>query len=371
MVAAAATHLNCRQGQFELLRYPCRKQEPLQAWCSADLLLLEIANETAANTLVANDEHGALCVPLDPDAVWTDSALAAAAIAKNCERNRKPIPALTWSTENPGASFDQVILRIPKLLPYFDYQLASLATALPAGVQLHCAGMDKHLSPQTAALIEKRLGSVERHRGQRKARVFSSVLPGPSAQISNFSAGYHCPQIEAQLSALPNVFSREKLDIGSRFLLDNLHLLEPVQSAADLACGNGLLGIAAMQLKRVKQVLFADESAMAVASARTNARQILGDQADIAFHLGDGLLGVPQKFELILCNPPFHLGHTVDDFAGRRLLQQAADALLPGGSLVWIANRHLDYGSSLKHLFRYTDKLAQNSKFIVWRARQS
>ncbi|MEH6588430.1 MAG: methyltransferase [Halioglobus sp.] len=368
---AAATHLSCRRGEFELLRYPCRKQESLQAWSSADLLLLEIA-DASANTLVVNDEHGALCVPLCPAAIWTDSALAAAAIAQNCERNVQPMPALTWSTEKPGTSFDQVILRIPKLLPYFDYQLANLAAVLPAGVQLHCAGMDKHLSPQTAALIEKRLGNVERQRGQRKARVFSSVLPGPRGPIpSDFSAGYYCQQIDAQLSALPNVFSREKLDIGSRLLVDNLHLLEPAKSAADLACGNGLLGIAAMQLKLAQRLLFADESAMAIASARANANQVLGDQADIEFHLGDGLLGVPQKFELILCNPPFHLGHTVDDFAGRRLLQQAAAALLPGGSLLLVANRHLDYGSSLKHLFRNIDKLAQNNKFIVWRARHS
>lgn len=368
---AAATHLNCGQGEFELLRYPSRKQEPLQAWCSADLLLLEIADETATNTLVVNDEHGALCVPLSPAAVWTDSALAAAAITENCERNVQPMPALAWSTEKPGTQFDQVILRIPKVLPYFDYQLASLAAALPAGVQLHCAGMDKHLSPQTATLIEKRLGNVERHRGQRKARVFSAVMPGPSGTISNFSAGYHCQQIDAQLNALPNVFSREKLDIGSRLLLDNLPHLEPAQSAIDLACGNGLLGIAAMQLKRTQHVLFADESAMAIASACANASQILGDSADTAFHLGDGLLGVPKKVELILCNPPFHLGHTVDDFAGRRLLQQAAAALLPGGCLLLVANRHLDYGSSLKHLFRDIDKLAQNDKFIVWRARHS
>lgn len=371
MVAVASTHLNCPQGEFELQRYPCRKQEPLQAWCSADLLLLETANSAAARTLVVNDEHGALCVPLSPAAIWTDSALATEAIAQNCERNRRPTPALTWSTENPGADFDQVILRIPKLLPYFDYQLVNLAAALPAGVQLHCAGMDKHLSPQTAALIEKRLGLVERHRGQRKARVFSSILPGAAASFAASSAGYYCQQLGAELSALPNVFSREKLDIGSRLLLDNLHLLEPAQSAADLACGNGLLGIAAMQQKRAQRVLFADESAMAVASARANARQILGQQADIAFHLGDGLLGLAQKFELILCNPPFHLGHTVDDFAGRRLLQQAAEALLPGGSLVLVANRHLDYGSSLQHLFKYVDKLAQNNKFIVWRARHS
>ena len=59
-------------------------------------------------------------------------------------------------------------------------------------------------------------------------------------------------------------------------------------------------------------------------------------------NLTDGLLGYEgNPFDLLLCNPPFHLGHSVDDYAGRRLLQGAAEHLVSGGRLVAVANRHL------------------------------
>ncbi|MEP5569643.1 MAG: methyltransferase [Halioglobus sp.] len=365
---AASTHLNCPQGAFGLQRYPRRSQEPLQAWCSADILLLETAQQATGDALVVNDDHGALAVPLGAAAVWTDSALAAESIGHNSALNKVKPPNLLWSTALPPSNVERVFMRIPKLLPYFEYQLAQLASVLPAGTPLYCTGMDKHLSPQTAVIMEKQFGVVERHKGQRKARLFSAILPGSAQYSPEPFRGYHCDQIGSDLVGLPNVFSREKLDAGSRFLLENLQHLEPVSVAADLACGNGLLGLAALHLKQAKHVLFADESAMAIASARQNAKALSTPAENTEFHHGDGLLNVTQKFDLVLCNPPFHLGHTVDDFAGRRLLQQAAQSLQPGGTLLLVANRHLEYAATLKRTFRRVEKLAQNNKFVIWRA---
>ncbi len=371
MVAPAPTRLVCAQGEFELSRYPSRSREPLQAWCSADLLLLDAVKESPANTLVVNDDHGALTLPLAAHAMWTDSALAAQALVQNSSNNELPSPKIIWSTEQPKLSVDRVIMRIPKLLPYFEYQLAQLAAVMPAGTQLLCAGMDKHLSPHTATIMEQQLGNVDRHRGRQKARTFTASLPGAARVQTPAQASYQCDVIGLELSGLANVFSREKLDLGSRLLLENLHGLEPVSSVADLACGNGVLGIAALQLNLTRSVLFADESAMAIASAQTNTTKVSATDVDTSFHLGDGLKGLDRKFELILCNPPFHLGHAVDDFAGRRLLEQAAQSLLPGGSLLLVANRHLEYATSLKRLFRHVEIMAQNNKFVVWQARHS
>ena len=107
---------------------------------------------------------------------------------------------------------------------------------------------------------------------------------------------------------------------------------------------------------------------MAIASARSNT-QATFPKGDIDFHHGDGLLdyGGPAV-ELIICNPPFHLNHTIDETVGRRLLVQAAGKLAKGGSLCLVANRHLNYLPVLKREFTRVEKLAQNSKFIIWQA---
>lgn len=370
MALAASTRFESPQGSFELLRYPGRREESLQAWCAADALLLDAAqasNSAAGDTLVVNDEHGALSTALQPQAHWTDSALAAIAASANLARNHLDTVPVRWATDQPGEKLQLVVMRVPKQLPYFEYQLASLHSAMQPGATLLCGGMDKHLSPQTAQLIEKYFGPVTRHPGKRKARVFSARRGTAPARSVPATASYYSEYLDCTLISQPNVFSREALDIGSRFLIENLHQMEPGEQLADLACGNGVLGLCALRAGLGKTVSFCDESAMAIASARLNAEH-QGVLQGVHFHHGDGFKGLDRKFDRVLCNPPFHLGHSVDDYAGRRLLQQCAQQLLPGGQLYVVANRHLDYGRSLNRYFSAVEQLAVNHKFIIWKA---
>lgn len=374
---APAQLLQTPQGSFALQRYPSRPQEPLQAWCSADVLLLEQHNTlqlAGTATLVVNDEHGALCTALAPLALWTDSALAAISVVDNLQRNERPTVPVMWSTSPPPPA-SAVLIRIPKQLSYFEYQLATLAKVLLPGTVVLAAGMDKHLSPHTAHIIERYIGAVKRHPGQHKARLFSACTrDGIGAPNYAGETTYFSPELQATLRNLPNVFSRDKLDIGSRFLLQQLPSLTQVEHALDLACGNGVLGLAALANGISSNISFVDESSMALASAKSNARALFPDQVEhLQWHHGDGLLGYTAKAgikspELILCNPPFHLNHSVDDFAGKRLIDQCATMLKRKGRLCLVANRHLDYQPSLQRGFERVDKLAQNKKFIVWLA---
>ena len=372
-MSGAVSTFNTSFGTFDLLRYPPRPREPLRAWCAADELLLEEVQRLGVpsnQVLVVNDEQGALCTALQPSALWTDSAMAALALEANLHRNQRREVQIVWSTEPPPDYAALVVLRVPKQLPYFEYQLAHLAAALPAGATVLAAGMDKHLSPRTASLLEHYIGPTERQPGRRKARLFSAVLPDSPRPPPPPDRRYYCDELEAELIALPNVFSREGLDIGSRFLLKHLDRLAPTGTVLDLACGNGVLGLAALQRGLAAQLVCCDESAMAIASTRANLQRLFPERsADILLHQGDGLLAyrgpAPQ---LILCNPPFHINHAVDEFAGRRLLAQCAGVLAPGGKLLLVANRHLDYGPTLRRTFGSVEQLARNSKFILWHA---
>ncbi|HEY7776023.1 MAG TPA: methyltransferase, partial [Kineobactrum sp.] len=353
-------------GEFALSRYPTRAKEPLRAWCGADTLLLEAAAAFVSpptQVLTVNDEHGALSIPLAAAqatvTLWTDSALAALALAANCALNQCPPVAVIWSIQRPPP-VSLVLLRIPKQKAFFEYQLGLLAAQVPADTLVLAAGMDKHLPGDVAALMEHYLGPCERHHGRYKAHYFSARIeakptlaaaplrslttapqPVPPAEAvpGNTWVEYDCPLLGGPLAALPNVFSRDRLDQGSRFLIEQLGQLTPVHYAVDLACGNGVLGLAALKTGLAQQVLFCDESAMALASARANRDRLLPG-AHAGFHHGDGLLhnaltnlwdeprDVPPSApvgdsayasapapELILCNPPFHLQHAVDDYA--------------------------------------------------------
>jgi 16S rRNA G1207 methylase RsmC len=375
-VAAASTRYQTPFGDFRLRRYPARREEPLQAWCAADTLLLEQIHRLGLpgrEVLVANDEHGALSVVLQARALWTDSALAAVALQRNLAANQgEPIP-VSWSTANPPGTPQLVALRVPKQLPFLEYQLNLLGSVLPVGSLVLAAGMDKHLAPRVPDLLEQFIGPTERQPGARKARLFCARRDQRNSPPAAASAGYFCLELGSELTALPNVFSRDRLDQGSRLLLAQLGLLAPARKVADLACGNGVLGLAALQAGLASELVFCDESAMALESARGNAGRLLPGIGDIInYHHGDGLLdysGSPA--DLILCNPPFHLNHAVDEYAGRRLLTQCARHLPADGRLCLVANRHLNYLPTLKRHFRRVEKMAQDNKFQVWLAHRT
>ncbi|GAB5449860.1 MAG: methyltransferase [Halioglobus sp.] len=360
-------------GEFFLARYPARRKEPLQAWCAADLLLLEAAaaQTRPCNTaLVINDAYGLLSLALHAAHLWTDSALSVMAMRRNAQTNGVAATPVTWSTEPPPAS-SLVVMRVPKQTRYFTQQLHLLSSRLPAGALVLAAGMDKHLSPHTAGLLEAHIGPTERHAGQKKARLFSAVRdPGCEVQTPEKIAGMPCPEVGGELTALPNVFSGDKLDGGARLLLKHMKAANAAQRVIDLACGNGVLGLAAFRHGLGQQVLFCDESAQAIASARNNAAALFPASPDaFSFHHGDGLQQVSgDQAQLILCNPPFHLEHTVDEFAGKRLLKQCAQYLGPGGQLLIVANRHLDYRRTLKSGFNSVSLIAEDRRFRLWLA---
>jgi 23S rRNA (guanine1835-N2)-methyltransferase len=103
-------------GTFELRRYPARPEEPLQAWCAADSLLLEEVHKRTtegSDILVINDSQGALSVPLQPSALWTDSAVSALALEQNLQANNQTATPIYWSTQTPPQAA-LVVMRIPK-----------------------------------------------------------------------------------------------------------------------------------------------------------------------------------------------------------------------------------------------------------------
>ena len=370
-MTAAPVDFECPQGRFRLRRYPSRERETLQAWNNADRLILDAVaglQSPAAPVLVVNDDNGALTVALSPCTLWSDSWLSVAAAKRNLERNARAGVSFRWSTEAPPRP-GLVVLRVPKSLAFFEDQLGVLAERCTPGTPLLAAGLDKHLSPHTADTIEACFGPTERHRGRLKARLFtasrSDGLPNPVP----FRVDYRLPSLPFPLTSGSNVFSPERIDRGTALLLPLLAGLKPVSNAIDLACGNGIIGLHLLQQERASAVLFSDESAMAIASARSNLPEEWRARAD--FVHGDGVQDLEAQADLVVLNPPFHIGHVVDEYPGRRLIRQAHGALRPGGQLLLVFNNHLRYHGLLRSLFVEVTELARDRRFTVLLARRA
>ncbi|MEZ5503096.1 MAG: methyltransferase [Halioglobus sp.] len=302
---------------------------------------------------------------LQPAALCTDSALSVLALRRNERANRRGATPVFWSNQAPPGAPALVVMRIPKQLAFFEYQLSRLAGWLAPGTTVLAAGMDKHLSANTAATLERFIGPTRRHPGARKARLFSAIRDDRPAPPPEPPPRVFCEALEAELESLPNVFSREKLDLGTRELIRQLHGLTRVDTLIDLACGNGVLGLVAYGQGLANTVVFCDESAMAIDSAQRNARRLFPRAGDhFMFHHGDGLLEYDANpAQIILCNPPFHHDHTVDEFAGRHLLAQCSRHMAPDGRLYVVANRSLNYLPVLRRTFRHVATVPGGAKF--------
>jgi 16S rRNA (guanine1207-N2)-methyltransferase len=145
--------------------------------------------------------------------------------------------------------------------------------------------------------------------------------------------------------AEPGVFSVDHIDPGSALLAGQL----PATlrgNVADLGAGWGFLSDAVLRrCPGVARIDLFEADARALACARLN---LAGHARDVRFHWHDVCTGIPNTYDAIVMNPPFHTGQATTVELGRRFLQTAAAALNRGGRLFMVANRQLAYEAVLE-----------------------
>ena len=205
---------------------------------------------------------------------------------------------------------------------------------------------------------------------RKKARlVFASPDPALIIPASPYPTCYQLEDLDCLISNHANVFSRESLDIGTRFFLEHLPVEQGRCDIVDLGCGNGLLGLMAAKKSPIATIHFVDESFMAVASAKENFYRAFGQERHATFHVGDGLNDFESdSADFILCNPPFHQQNTVGDQIANTMIKESRRVLKAGGKLLLIGNRHLNYHLYLKRIFGNYSMIASNNKFNILKA---
>lgn len=365
------------QGRFKLLRQPHRADSPLRAWDAADEYLLQHIAEvgTGGTTwLSVNDSFGALAVALAEHrpAMWSDSLLAHQGAEQNLRRNGLPADAVALlpSTDDPVGPVDVAVIKVPRSNALLEDQLRRLRPLLSPASIVVGGGMTKHMPGSAIELFERLLGPTATSLARKKARLIHPTFDGerdvgPSPFPTSFRSDGGITLVNHA-----NVFSRDRLDNGSRLLLANLPELGPDSQVVDLGCGNGVLGVALQRSDPSARVLFTDVSYMAVASAA--ATHAANDApGDATFRVADGLADVePGSLDAVVSNPPFHENQAIGDAVAWQMFTEAKAALRPGGEIRIVGNRHLGYHVKLKRIFGNCDAVASTTKFVVLSARR-
>ena len=370
------TVLTVPQGTYKIQRLPLRKNEKLRAWDAADEYLLQYLSENIdlspnSRILIVNDNFGTLVVALHaykPIAI-SDSFLSQQATRANLLANdlSDNCAQLHSSLDWPIQKVDLVLIKVPKTLALLEDQLIRLQPLLTAETKVIAAGMVKAMSSSVWKLMERYLGATIPSLAKKKSRlIFISLNPQRVLPENPYPVYYQLENTDYRICNHANVFSRDSLDIGTRFLLQHLPKNIDARNIVDLGCGNGVVGLMLAQYHSAAHLYFIDESHMAVASAKENFYHAYAQrQAD--FCIADGLTEFEsESMDLIVCNPPFHQQHTVGNQLALSMFKQSFRVLCKGGVLRVIGNRHLAYHIELKSLYGNCSEIAANSKFVIW-----
>lgn len=361
---------------FDLLRrYPDLEAPNLFAVDASDRLILDEASDAIAaapdRVVVIGDRHGALTLgAVALHGAWNvrvhqDSLIGELALGHNAAAfdladryEQHPLEASLLS----GAR--TVLLQLPKSLGQLDEIAGLIAAHADPAVVVYAGGRIKHLTPAMNEILGRHFGDVSATLARQKSRVLVARTVRDDAPASEWPQREFNEELGLWVCAHGGVFSGTRLDIGTRALLAHLREMKPdAATAVDLGCGSGILAAALATSRPGVAVLATDQSAAAVASAR--ATMAANDLA-VTVTRDVGLSSQPDACaDLILLNPPFHVGSTVHAGVALSLFDDAARVLKPGGELWTVYNSHLAYRAALTRSVGPTRVVSQNAKFTV------
>lgn len=181
-------------------------------------------------------------------------------------------------------------------------------------------------------------------------------MPGPSSQYfarepsvgsEETSVSLSLADLELRFTTDRGVFSRDRIDAGTRLLLQEAPRPEPSMAAVcDVGCGYGPIAVALARRSPTTDVWAVDVNERAVALTARNAdANDCSVRAVVVDERGDAVDGAPSdlaalpavRFDAIWSNPPIRIGKV----ALHTLLTTWLDRLAPDGRAWLVVQRHL------------------------------
>jgi methylase of polypeptide subunit release factors len=149
----------------------------------------------------------------------------------------------------------------------------------------------------------------------------------------------------------------------------------------EIGCGSGAISL--LLAGKCAEGLAVDINPLAVVNAQENAKRL--GVTNVIFRLGDGFAGIQQKFDVLICNPPYNnypvkdsierMFWDPDDELKKMFFRQAVEHLLPGGRIYfgWANFQDIDINLPLKLaadngliLKNITERPSHNGKYSFY-----
>ena len=367
-----------------LRRHPDIEAENLFAVDATDRYLLDeaaplLAASAPGDVVVVNDHYGALALGaagshgLAGVRAQQDALTGELAILANAERLglRGRVSVHTLSPEL-FRDARIVLLQLPKSLDALEEIVHLVARHADPDVVVLTGGRVKHLSRAMSGVLESCFDDVAATLARQKSRLLIARGVRRSLPPGRFPVRRTVPELGLEVSAHGAVFGGTAFDLGTRFLLEfQERMLPEARSAVDLGCGTGIIAASLARARIGLSVVATDQSSAAAESA-AETMVLNGLQPRVTVMRDDAMAALPDAgTDLILCNPPFHIGTSVHTGPALKLFRAAARVLRPGGELWTVFNTPLGYQGYLRSHVGPTEVAGRNVKFTVTVSRRS
>lgn len=339
-----------------------------------------MSDDSVLDTLLLPLGSGELVLPKPTSVLFlrarASPALAAiAGVQWHCQQSFKPFADALLAAGHVLETDDQAHYPLVLVLPprQRDEARATLARAFtrlrPGGVMLAAMANDEGARSMQADV--GRLAGHAHSLSKHKCRaVWAAHDP------ARFDAALCAQWLQADAPRMiadgrfisrPGLFAWDRIDPGSALLAAHLPA-DLAGRCADLGAGYGYLGVELLaRSPGVTTLDLFEAEARALELAQINLARC-EHPALRRFHWHDVSTGLPGRYDVIISNPPFHVGAASDAGLGQAFIASAAQALAPGGQLWLVANRHLPYETALARRFRSVRGVAQAHGYKVIRA---
>jgi 16S rRNA (guanine1207-N2)-methyltransferase len=363
----------------QLRRAPDIEGPDLVAVDATDRLLLDEAADLfpaggPGEVLVVDDAYGALTLGAialhgaTDVQVWQDLLVGERALAANAERAGlagayRSVHLLDDGVPQSPQPARLVLVQAPKGLAALREIAEAVARVAHPEATVLVGGRIKHMTHAMNDVLRDSFADVSATLARQKSRVL--VARGPKPGPSSFPQRQDHPDVGLTVCAHGAAFGGTKVDIGTRALLAALDAVPTSGTALDLGSGTGILAAVLARRSPGLRVVAVDQSAAAIAStaATAQANEVADRVTTVRDDAGDSLAA--GSVDLVVCNPPFHVGAAVVTTAADRLFAAAARLLRPGGELWTVYNSALRYKPELARTVGPTRVVSQTTKFTV------
>jgi len=241
-------------------------------------------------------------------------------------------------------NYTDVVVRIDKEKPLCHHLFNIGAQLLTDGGTLWVVGhKNEGLKTYAKKLSKLAIGEVQVYKGREGFQLLAFKVDEVNLDAQFDAQEYDALRAissEPALISKPGQYGWKKIDQGSKLLMNTVashYKFSADDRVLDLGCGYGYLSVIA-SMHPYDEIIATDNNAASIASATANFESNNIKGSVVAADCAKGLEG---RFNLLLCNPPFHTGFSHDTALTEKFARTIASRLRRKGKAYIVVNQFI------------------------------